>query len=227
MITELGLTELTEMICVKKRITLENQNERKSICLFHYPHNNRSTNCCNHYYVPINSIPIIKTPNQQPTTLISTLTNQTYHQTNNVNPHTKRTNLSPNNCIPNYIYWLNQPSRASSPYIYPYHSAIYKPKHSHPPMSRSRNSRLPTQTKKFFSPLLTARNPHLTNSHTNHHRNYQPIYSTDSTSSTTNSKHYSRPSINASNRRSYSSTYRHQPTNRYNYIYYSTSTYST
>ena len=81
--------------------------------------------------------------------------------------------------------------------------------------------------KKFFSPLLTARNPHLTNSHTNHHRNYQPIYSTDSTSSTTNSKHYSRPSINASNRRSYSSTYRHQPTNRYNYIYYSTSTYST
>ncbi|OSR81674.1 hypothetical protein BV329_05573 [Pseudomonas syringae pv. actinidiae] len=41
------------------------------------------------------------------------------------------------------IYWINKPTRPITPFIHTNNTTINKPRHSHPPVSRSRNYRIP------------------------------------------------------------------------------------
>lgn len=129
------------------------------------------------------------------------MTNSHNIKTNNNHSQPQRPNMNPNTNVPYSIYRLNKPTRTSTPLFYTNHPTIYKLRHSNPPMSRNRYFRFPPQDKSFPSTFPTSRNPSTTNSYTSNHRNYQPIYSTNSPSRTAYCQYHCWTSLNSPDRR--------------------------
>lgn len=127
----------------------------------------------------------------------------------------------PNTSFPNYLYWLNKPLRLITSYLHPNNPTINKSRNSNSTMSRNSFPRISPQNKKHISPFPTARNTYSSYSYTHYYWNNQPIYSTHSPCSSTNSQYYCRTFTHTSYRRGNPSFNLYQSPNSYNYIYHS------